>query len=58
MPTGPKAERRAAGEPINLLADTRRSLAQRIRQLEPTNNGVPSVPGRQAIPSGPTGAVA
>ena len=44
MPTGPKAEGRPAMEPMDLLADTRRSLAQAIRRLEAINNGVPIAP--------------
>ena len=40
MPLGPEAERRPAVEPMDLLADTRRSLAKAIRQLEAINNGV------------------
>lgn len=44
MPTGSKAEPRPPMEPMDLLADTRRSLAQAIRQLEAINNGVPIAP--------------
>jgi len=44
MPIGPKAERGHAIEPMDLLADTRRSLAQAIRQLEAINNGVAIAP--------------
>ena len=44
MPLGPEAERRRAMEPMDLLADTRRSLAQAIRQLEAINNGATIAP--------------
>ena len=44
MPTGPKGERPPAVEPMDLLADTRRSLDQAIRQLEAINGGVPIAP--------------
>jgi hypothetical protein len=44
MPLGPEAGRRPAMEPMDLLADTRRSLARAIRHLEAINNGVPIAP--------------
>lgn len=44
MHRGPKAERPPAMEPMDLLADTRRSLDQAIRQLEAINSGVPIAP--------------
>ena len=44
MPTGPKGERPPAIEPMDLLADTRRSLDLAIRQLEAINSRVPIAP--------------